>query len=445
MIFPGALTGVTVTFTTAGKGTATDGQGGTDTMVSSIEGAIGTVFADVLKGHSGSDRFYGGGGDDELRGGGGNDFLYGEGGNDRLYGEDGNDQIYGGLGNDTIDAGRDDDTVTWIEGEGNDTIEMGDGSYDTVKITTGAAADTISVTSPAANKVTIAAAGWVINLTRGDYIEINTDGGNDVVTVGNLGTTDVNEVLVRFGDGDDRLEGAATATRLEAYGDAGNDRFVGGSGDDSFDGGAGTDLIDYSTTTARVKVDLGSGYASEDGRGGDDDLCGIENVKGSAFNDYIWGDDGANVLEGGAGNDEIYGRGGNDELNGGDGNDKLRGGDGDDVLLGGAGIDDLNGENGNDLLAGGAGNDSIEGGSGQDLLYFPGAAAGVTVSLNSLGAGTATDGLGGTDTIRLSVNGAIGTVFVDTLTGSGATFYQDPANTPTPANAPWWWNWWQTH
>ena len=48
------------------------------------------------------------------------------------------------------------------------------------------------------------------------------------------------------------------------------------------------------------------------------------------------------------------------------------------------------------------------------------------MTLNSLGAGTASDGLGGTDTLTGGINGAVGTVFVDTLTGSVATFFQDP-------------------
>ena len=239
LIFPGALTGVTVTFTSAGKGTALDGQGGTDTMLANVEGAIGTAFADVLKGSTGNDVFY------------------------------------GGLGNDSIDAGSGDDVVTWTEGQGNDTIEMGDGGNDTVKVVTGAGNDTITVTSSAANKVTISVNGiWTLNVTHGDVISIDTGAGDDVVTIGNLGTTDVNDIVIHFGDGNDRLNAAATATDITAYGDAGDDWFVGGSGDDDFDGGAGTDWVDYSSTPARVKVHL-DGHVDEDGRGGYDDLCGI--------------------------------------------------------------------------------------------------------------------------------------------------------------------------
>jgi Ca2+-binding RTX toxin-like protein len=303
---------------------------------------------------------------------------------------------------------------------------MGDGSNDTLYIVTGAGADTITISSPAAYKVTIAGAGWVLNLTHGDVIDIDTGAGDDVVTIGNLGTTDLNDIVLHLGDGNDRLDASATKTDVIAYGEAGDDVFVGGGGNNFFDGGAGTDLIDYSAATARVKVHL-DGAADENGRGGYDQLCGIENVKGSAFADYIWGNSAANVIDGGAGNDEIHG------------------GDGDDVLTAGTGNDTIYGENGNDLISGGAGNDVIDGGSGTDYLWFPGANGGAVVTLNSLGAGTANDGLGGTDTLRASINGAIGTIFTDTLTGSVATFYQDPFNTPAPTGAAWWWNWWQTH
>jgi Ca2+-binding RTX toxin-like protein len=192
---------------------------------------------------------------------------------------------------------------------------MGDGSRDSVKVATGSGDDTITLTSPASNKVTITVNGApVLNLTRGDVIEIDTGAGDDVVSVGNLGTTDVNEVVVGFGAGDDLLEAGATRTDVTACGDAGDDRFVGGAGDDEFDGGAGSDWVDYSTAPARVKVDLEDGEADEDGRGGEDELCGIESVRGSAFNDHIRGDDCANVIEGGAGNDQVWAGEGDDEV-----------------------------------------------------------------------------------------------------------------------------------
>jgi len=53
----------------------------------------------------------------------------------------------------------------------------------------------------------------------------------------------------------------------------------------------------------------------------EEDLVSIENVTGSAFNDELRGDAGANVLAGLAGNDILEGRGGDDCLIGGAGDD----------------------------------------------------------------------------------------------------------------------------
>ena len=74
-------------------------------------------------------------------------------------------------------------------------------------------------------------------------IDIDTGAGDDVVTVGNLGTTDVNDIIIHLGDGNDRLDASATRTDITAYGGAGDDWFIGGAGHDDFDGGAGTDWV----------------------------------------------------------------------------------------------------------------------------------------------------------------------------------------------------------
>lgn len=58
-------------------------------------------------------------------------------------------------------------------------------------------------------------------------------------------------------------------------------------------------------------MDLGLGAAS----GGDadgDTLAGFENIRGSAYDDTLTGDGGANVMEGGAGDDILTGGAGSD-------------------------------------------------------------------------------------------------------------------------------------
>jgi Ca2+-binding RTX toxin-like protein len=236
----------------------------------------------------------------------------------------------------------------------------------------------------------------------------------------------------------DRLHG--TDRSDDMYGYAGNDVLMGSAGADHIDGGFGNDTVDYSaapnagnyvsdtviggieTPFNGVLVSLidGSGFW---GDSAGDTYTSIENVTGSAFNDFIVGDHNANVVLGGAGNDWIAGLGGADTLGGGSGLDillyntsdaavkvdllyntakgghatgdiingfegvigsnnfddvlsgnnaanYLNGGDGNgnDKLYGLGGDDELLGGNGNDIIDGGANNDTITGGRGDDRL-----------------------------------------------------------------------------
>lgn len=119
-------------------------------------------------------------------------------------------------------------------------------------------------------------------------------------------------------EGDDHLIGGDGNDNLK--GGDGDDRLAGGSGADNLDGGAGEDVADYSASSSAVTVDLNAGTGSG-GHATGDVLSGIESVDGSAFNDTLLGDGGANVLSGGSGDDVLTGRGGADELFGGNGID----------------------------------------------------------------------------------------------------------------------------
>jgi Ca2+-binding RTX toxin-like protein len=254
--------------------------------------------------------------------------------------------------------------------------------------------------------------------------------------------------------GNDTIEGGADDDLM--YGQFGNDTFVfdGGllgsdrvieAGEEDCDEGLPNDphdRLDFSGFVQAIDIDLGATWQQVFASGSAVNLqltlsssSGLEGLLGSAYGDEIEGnsrdnflyglggadeiegEDGDDLLDGGDGDDELYGDCGDDILHGGAGNDTLRGGDDEDVLYGDAGNDKLYGDNGDDLLAGGTGNDRIEGGSGHDLLFFPGATTGVSVNLTSGGNGTSTDGLGGSDELRTSIDGAIGTVFADVLKG----------------------------
>jgi serralysin len=93
--------------------------------------------------------------------------------------------------------------------------------------------------------------------------------------------------------------------------------------------------------------------------------------------------------------------------------------------LGTAGANNLQGLAGNDALNGGAGADNLYGGTGADALdggadfdyaYYDAAAAGVTVDLSGVVAGTG-DALGDT---FVAMEGVIGSAFADTIYGNAA-------------------------
>jgi Ca2+-binding RTX toxin-like protein len=275
-----------------------------------------------------------------------------------------------------------------------------------------------------------------------------------------------------------------TSATTTAYGGSGNDILIGGSGSDTFYGEAGTDTLE-----GRQGTDLLDGGADNDlyvykgltGRGADtiveaanDDTdtldftqiskfvtagnpdpgglnldlamvtaqpvwtglsitlssnSGVEDVRGSEFNDVIKGNARNNWLMGGAGDDSLYGRAGSNTLSDGPGNDTvdfslnavgvfyftyggndtvigspyadvITGSSGNDRLEGGGGHDQLSGGLGDDSLFGGSGNNTLSDGLGNDTVDFSQNAVGVTFSTG-----------GGSDT-------AIGSPFADIITGS---------------------------
>src|SRR6185369_1883538 len=147
------------------------------------------------------------------------------------------------------------------------------------------------------------------------------------------------------------------------------------AGNDIIDGRGGIDLVRYDGALASVTVDLAAGTASGDASVGSDTLINIEGVRGSKFDDTLTGGNASN------------------------GTDAT-----DSSTL--------------EIFLGGAGNDSIDGGQGFDRVDYTTSTVGVNVDL---GAGTASDGLGGTDTL-LNIEGVRGSNFDDILTGSAAAF-----------------------
>ncbi|MFC0269654.1 calcium-binding protein [Kushneria aurantia] len=132
-----------------------------------------------------------------------------------------------------------------------------------------------------------------------------------------IGSADANEL--KSGAGDDFVYGLEGDDRL--IGGSGDDRLSGGAGADMLDGGDGSDFASYVHAEAGVTISLAD-VAGNTGDAAGDIFISIENVIGSAHDDVITGDIGANRLEGRDGDDVLTGGGGDDVLVGGAGNDR---------------------------------------------------------------------------------------------------------------------------
>jgi len=374
----GATTGITVSLL---AGTATDGQGGTDTL-SNIEYVRGSNFNDSITGDANANR---------LEGMSGNDLLIGDAGNDTLIGGAGQDTLVGGAGDDSLDGGAQDagtigDWVSYSTVAGAVTVNLATG------LSSGAAGnDTLvgfeAVAGGLGNDTLTGSSGndWLMGNAGADSL----DGGNGfdyvdyfnatgAVTV-NLATlsasgADGNDIVknfeaVRGGSMDDTITG-----------DALNNTLRGGLGKDTMDGGGGFDTADYIGASAGVTVSLATNQSS--GADGIDSLSNFEAIRGSNFNDFLDGDVNNNNIQGLSGDDFIDGLAGNDTLDGGAGNDTVLGEDGNDYITGGAGNDSLGGEDGYDIVA-----------------YNFGTNTTAVTFTSTLGTGLQDDLLGGMDTL----------------------------------------------
>jgi Ca2+-binding RTX toxin-like protein len=335
--------------------------------------------------------------------------LYGTSGADTINGQGGNDNIKGGGGADTIDGGTGFDMVFYSD-------------------------------STAGVSVNLATGRGIGGTAEGDtFVNVEAVWGssfNDTLT-GNDGINDL------YGnDGNDVLKGGGGADGLD--GGSGNDILKGGGGADYLAGGAGTDTADYSGSAAvngtmGVFVNLQDNLAYY-GEAEGDTFSSIENVTGSAYDDYLTGTDVANGFRGNDGNDTFFALGGNDVLDGGNGNDILEGGAGADTMTGGAGDDTYYVDNAADVIndLAGQGRDAVYVTASYALAaaneieylysYEPQGTAALNLSGNDFGqfimgtdGGNVLRGFGGADT--LDARGGFDQLFggdgADILTGGG--------------------------
>ncbi len=198
----------------------------------------------------------------------------------------------------------------------------------------------------------------VVTLYGGNDFFNDIDGGNDWVydTSSQYGGWSGSDVISTGLGNDTVVSSLDSANSIYDYGGQG------------YYGGLGTDTLNFVPNQTGVYVRLDLNYAQNNITGERTQVVGFENVTGSGYNDWVYGDSASNDLKGGGGNDYVSGGGNYDFLDGGDGNDQVFGGDGNDLVQGGYGDDLVSGDAGNDSTIGGFGNDRLYGGSGNDYM-----------------------------------------------------------------------------
>jgi Ca2+-binding RTX toxin-like protein len=291
---------------------------------------------DTLNGDTGNDTFNGGTGNDKVYGATGDDKLYGDAGNDALIGGDGNDKEYGGDGNDRFhqaaaytkdadlfvgNAGKDE--VTYYGRKtgvsvSNDGVTGNDGAIvrkweNNVQTVYQTEHDTVSTD--------------VEVLVATDHDDILTGGPNDDFLYGkDYGDT------IYGGGGDDYLSGGGAGPMItDSNQTVGTDRLVGGAGNDRIENGTivygdydtpsstprpvGADIItdaftiSYEFADGPVTLDVDNAYRQDGQKDEGDDVTRYRNIIGSAYDDVLITDGvytrEAGFISGGAGDDHL--------------------------------------------------------------------------------------------------------------------------------------------
>jgi Ca2+-binding RTX toxin-like protein len=240
-------------------------------------------------------------------------------GDDTVIGSAGNDLVNGGRGNDVARLGAGDDTFVWNPGDGSDTIE-GQAGNDTLVFNGSNIGEKIDISANGGRvRLFRDVAAITMDLNDTETLDVNTLGGADTITVGDLTKTDVTKVNIDLG-----ANGAP-------------------------DGSADTIIINATNAEDVITLVNNNGVITVSG------LAEEVNISHFDANDRI-------VINGLGGDDVIQASGLTGILlteSGGDGADVLIGGNGDDTILGGAG---------DDVLIGGPGNDILDGGTGNNIL-----------------------------------------------------------------------------
>ncbi len=441
-------------------------------------------------------KTYGGPGNDAIYADIGADYIDGQLGDDILEGGDGVDIVIGGLGDDQITVGQGDDDIrgdhgydvvistrsvagivltptklthqqillgtysTLNEHDLLDTFEearlFGDaqpnrfdlnGWTTTAFISGGGGQDSLFVTNNV--DMILRDASLLERVLFSLFFGFAKDASLSLPTGATYHLASLENVTLTGEAGDNTFDAHGYSRPVTFVGMGGNDTLVGGSAGDTFlfdgddvlgtdtiTGNGGKDTLDFSLTSLAkvVTVDLAI-HTVQTVVPGNVNLVltdDIENATGGDGNDFLYGNDLANVLTGGPGNDWLEGRAGNEtymfdtdtpwgnetvvediadtgydildfsgtttksinlnmgildafqtinsnlslrlkgegieEVRGGAKNDIIRGNSNNNVLRGGLGDDLLDGKSGDDVLDGGEGNDDLNGGTGGEVV-----------------------------------------------------------------------------
>ncbi len=306
-----------------------------EATVADIENLTGSAMADILAGDLRDNTIMGGGGDDKiyggpnpadvdmetggnltnadmLHGGAGNDMLFGGAGIDTLKGDAGDDMLNGGAGADRLFGGYGSDMIyadtadTVIDGWVEDKDPENTGTDLTEAAEDPMAVDTVSFARLEDETVGTTAAGGATPVVW----ELGTSAPNVENVIGSQGNDNINGT-----DGDNVIEGGEGGDTLNGGGSPATNPFG--------------DTLSYEGSDDWVRVTLnaaGTAATTSRGHASGDTATNFENVRGSAYDDDLTGNDAANKLWGLAGDDDIDGAGGNDMIEGGAGADELNGG-----------------------------------------------------------------------------------------------------------------------
>jgi Ca2+-binding RTX toxin-like protein len=310
-------------------------------------------------------------GADELYGGAGSDWLVGLGGNDLLSGGTESDVLIGGAGDDIYHFHAGDGRDSVVDTEGNHTLvftgfSMADMGVrfrgDQVFVGRNGSEEGIYLSKSEWGRVRFALGtpNSIIERSRLDTQYLDS-AGNVLVTVKGTNalteasresfmTVDASDpqkpkVIIKSGVDEVKLEGIAGGS------EGGRVRVI-------------ADGLLFIVELSALQLETGQDFL----RLADGILLGVSGFSGSTrgtnYNDWIVGSEGADQIRGYNGDDVLDGRGGNDVLDAGSGFDFMFGGEGDDVLYGGQSWLDR------DSFDGGRGSDTFYGGAGSDTYRF---------------------------------------------------------------------------